>query len=109
MHDGLELLRVRLELLGLEAAHHARQVAHMAALALVVAFLACLGLAFVAMLLTVMFWDTHRTLVLTLLSATFITLAGVGFWLLHRKMQETRRWFEATLQELGRDVERLKS
>lgn len=108
-HDGLELLHVRLELLGLEAAHHAQQVVQMAALALAVAFLGCLGVAFLSVLLTVLFWDTHRTLALALFSSVFITLAGVGVWLLKRKMLETRQWFEATAHELGRDVERLKS
>ena len=108
-HDGLALLHVRLELLGLEAAHHAQQLVQTLALALAVAFLGCLGLGFLAVLLTVLLWDTHRTLALTLFTAVFITLAGVGLWLLKRKLQESRQWFEATAQELGRDVERLKS
>jgi uncharacterized membrane protein YqjE len=108
-HDGLELLRVRLELLGLEAAHHAHQLAHIMALALAVAFLGCLGLAFVSVLLTVLLWDTHRVLALTIFSVIFTTLAVVGFWLLKRKMRESVRWFEATVHELGQDVERLKS
>jgi len=108
-HDGLELLRVRLELLGLEAAHHAHQLVLIMALALAVAFLGCLGLAFVSVLLTVILWDTHRVLALTIFSVIFTTLAVVGFWLLKRKMRESVRWFEATVHELGQDVERLKS
>jgi len=108
MHDGLELLRVRLELVGLEAAHHARSVAEMVAWAVAGVFFLCLGLGFVAILLTVLLWDSHRTLVLGLFSAVFLTLGGVAFWVLHRKFHETRRWFEATAQELANDVRQLK-
>lgn len=109
IHDGLELVRVRLELVGLEAGHQARHVAQSVALALAATFFLCLGLAFVAMLFTVLFWESHRVLVLALFSAMFITLAGVGFWLLRRKLHDTRRWFEATVEELTQDVQRLKS
>lgn len=108
MYDGLELLRVRLELIGLEAGHHARSLAEMVAWAVASAFFLCLGLGFVAILLTVLLWDSHRTLVLGLFSAVFITLGGVAFWILRSKLNENRRWFEATAQELASDAQQLK-
>lgn len=107
--DGLELIRVRVELLGLEAGEHARQVAELIAWAVVAAFMFCLSLVFVALLITVLLWDGHRTLVLGLFSGIFVALGGVAVVMVRLRIQQTRRWFEATTQELARDVQQLKS
>jgi uncharacterized membrane protein YqjE len=70
--------------------------------------LSCLGLAFLAGLVTVLLWDSHRVLALALFTALFLTLAGVAAWMAHARWRQSHRWFEATLQELADDEQQLK-
>lgn len=107
LHDGVALLRVRLELFGVEAREHA-----LASIELLLAGLAALlflglGLGFFAVLLTVLLWDSHRLLALAVFSTLFLTLGLVALVLLRRRWQTTQRWFDASLEELRQDDQRL--
>ncbi|TDQ40584.1 phage holin family protein [Tepidicella xavieri] len=108
LHDGLQLLRVRIELLGVEARDHALGVVEMMAWAVAAAICLSLGLGFVAVLLTVLLWDSHRALALALFSGVFLTLGAVAVWIVRQRLRETQRWFEATTQELARDAQQLR-
>lgn len=108
LHDGTELLRVRVELASLEAVLHARQLVELMACALAATLLLCMGLAFVAVLITVLLWDSHRALVLGMFSVLFVTLGLVAFALVRRQWYGLQNWFQATRHELAADVERLK-
>ncbi len=66
-----------------------------------------LGLGFLAVLLTVLLWDSHRLLALAIFTTLFLTLGLLALWLLRQRWQATQRWFDASLQELGRDEQRL--
>ena len=107
LHDGVALLRVRLELFGVEAREHA-----LASIELLLAGLAALlflglGLGFFAVLLTVLLWDSHRLLALAVFSTLFLTLGLVALVLLRQRWQMTQRWFDASLAELRQDDQRL--
>lgn len=106
LRDAAELLRVRLALLGVEAGGHALDVAEALAAAVAAAVLLSLGLGFLAVLLTVLLWDSHRLLALTLFTAVFLTLGGVALAWARRRLRGVR-WFAASAAELARDVERL--
>lgn len=108
LHDGVHMLRVRLELLSLEARHHAFVVIELLWLGLAAVLLGCLGLAFLAGLVTVLLWDSHRTLALALFSTLFLTLAGVAALMVRARWRDSQRWFEASVQELQQDEQRLK-
>lgn len=108
LHDSVELVRVRVELLGLEAGEHARGVAELVAFGVAAAILFSLGLGFLAVLFTVVLWDSHRTLALALFAGVFLSLGGVTGWLAWLRVRQTRRWFEATAQELSKDAQALK-
>lgn len=107
LHDGTELVRVRLALLGTEAAEHALDLSQAIAWAVAAAVLLSLGLGFAAVLLTVLLWDTHRVLALALFTAVFLTLGGVLAVAARRRLAGVR-WFEASAGELARDAERLR-
>lgn len=108
MHDGVDLLRVRLELFSLEAQGHAEGVVRLVLSGVVAMILLCLGLGFLAVLLTVLLWDSQRTLALAVFTTLFLGL-GVAVFVYWRQLcQRERRWFEATLDELRADVERLR-
>lgn len=108
LHDGLQLLRVRFELLGVEAREHAMGVVELIAWAVAAAVLFCLGLGFLAVLLTVLLWESHRALALAVFTAVFVTLGVVALLIVRHRLRETRRWFEATTQELARDAQQLR-
>lgn len=108
LHDGVELLRVRLELVSVEAREHSSQVVELAVLGVAATLLCGMGLLFVAALLTVLWWDSHRLLALGAFSGVFIGLGTVALWLALRRWQKTRHWFAASLDELRQDAQRLK-
>ncbi len=106
-HDAGELLRVRLALLGVEARGHALDVAEGLAATVVAALLLVLGVGFLAVLLTVLLWESHRLLALALFSAVFLTLGVVALLWARRRLLGIR-WFAASMSELDRDLERLR-
>lgn len=108
LHDGLQWLRVRLELFSVEAREHAWATLETLLLGLAAVLLLVLGLTFLAIFLTVLLWDSHRLLVLAVFAAVFLTLAGVAVWWAKARWAQTRGWFESTLDEFRRDEQRLK-
>jgi uncharacterized membrane protein YqjE len=107
LHDGVQLLRVRLELLSVEAREHAFAVVELLVAALAAVILLGLGLGFLAVLLTVLLWDSHRVLALAIFATLFLTLGGIALLMLRSRWQASQRWFEASLDELRQDGERL--
>jgi len=107
LHDSVQLLRVRLALLGVEAREHALGVVELLAAALAAVILLGLGLGFLAVLLTVMLWDSYRVLALAVFATFFLTL-GVGALMVAKaNWQRQSRWFDASVQELRQDEDRL--
>ncbi|MDY0058159.1 MAG: phage holin family protein [Methyloversatilis sp.] len=103
----IEIVHVRLELFTVEARDEALRLTELLVYgALAVAFLV-FGIAFLAVLLTVLLWDSHRLLVLTLFSTLFITLGVVAAVIARARMAEGTRLFAATLDELKRDRDAL--
>lgn len=107
LHDAAELLRVRLALLGVEAAEHAQAVAEAMGAAVAAAVLLALGFGFLAVLLTVLLWDSHRLLALAVFAAVFLTLGGLVLAWAQRRLRGVH-WFAASTAELVRDMERLR-
>jgi uncharacterized membrane protein YqjE len=108
LFDGVQLLRVRLELLGVEAREHAFTVVELLLLGLAAVILLGLGMGFLAVLLTVLLWDGHRTLALALFTAFFLTLGAVALVWAVVRWRRSQHWFEASLQELRRDEQQLR-
>ena len=107
LHDGVALLRVRLELFGVEAREHALASVELLLAGLAALLFLSLGLGFFAVLLTVLLWDSHRLLALAVFTTLFLTLGLVALVLLRQRWQTTQRWFDASLAELGQDEQRL--
>ena len=107
LHDGVALLRVRLELFGVEAREHALASVELLLAGLAALLFLGLGLGFFAVLLTVLLWDSHRLLALAVFSTLFLTLGLVALVLLRQRWQTAQRWFDASLEELRQDDQRL--
>ena len=105
----LELLQVRLELLSVEAQEEVQRLGGMLLFGAVAVTFLSLGLGFLAMLVTVALWDTHRLVVLAVFATLFLTLGVVCAWLARQRAQSGgTRFFAASAQELRRDRESLR-
>jgi len=103
----IEIVHVRLELITVEARDEALRLTELLVYgAMAIAFLT-FGIAFLAVLLTVLLWDSHRLLALTLFSTLFITLGAVAAVVAKARMSEGTRLFASSLDELKRDRDSL--
>ena len=104
----LSLLQVRVELFGIEAREEASRLTELLALVAAACVLACLGLGFLAILITVALWDTHRLAALTGFTVLFLTLAAVAIAMARARLQRGSHMFQASLGELKRDQDAFK-
>lgn len=103
----IDLLRTRLELATVELEEETLRFFSYLLLALVATF--CLGMTILlgAVLIVVVFWDTHRIAVLVSLIAAF-GLSGILIWLGIRSNYRSKpKMLSHTLSELSKDIERL--
>ena len=102
-----ELLQTRLELAGTEVEEQVARLASLLIWSIVALFLGFAAILLVAIALIVMFWDTHRVLVAVGLAGVFAILAGVALTKLLAQVRDRPRLFQATLDELAKDRQRL--
>lgn len=104
----LELLQLRLELLGVEAQEEVLRLGSMLVYGAAALTFLGLGLGFLAVLITVALWDSHRLLALAAFATLFLTLGGVAAYLARRSMQSGSRLFSGSIDELRQDRESLR-
>lgn len=104
----LELLQLRLELLSVEAQEELVRVTGLLLYGAVAVTFLSLGLGFLAMLITVALWDTHRLLPLTVFAGVFLVLGLVASWLARERLRSGTSLFSATVEELRQDREGLR-
>jgi uncharacterized membrane protein YqjE len=105
----VSIVHTRLELLSNDVAEEREQLTSF--LVLVMVALGCLGLGIVllALLIVVVFWETHRLLALAGLTGLFL-VAGIGLgWFAMHRVRTKPRLFEASLAELAKDRQHLGS
>lgn len=107
--DLLELIQVRLELISIEAREDVAQLAAMVVQGVLGVVLLGFGLIFLALFCTVLLWDSQRLLVLGICTALFVGGGLVLALLARQRMLRGLRLFRASLDELRRDQERLRS
>lgn len=104
---GVGIAQTRLELLSTELAEEKERTLSLLMLGMAALFFIGLGIIFVAIFLTVAFWNSHRLLVLGLFTVIFL---GVGVAALVAAISKARaesRLFSASLAELSKDREQL--
>lgn len=106
---GVSILRTRLQLLSTEVAEEKERLLSQLWLGIAALFFIGLGLVFAALLLTVIFWETHRLLVLGILTSLFLGLGAVAVLMLMKQSRNNTKLFSASLAELSKDQEYLKS
>ena len=102
----LELACVRLDLLALETRQEASRLLAVLLCALAAGAFICFGLVFLAVLLTVLLWDTHRLLALGVFTGCFLGGGAALAWLAQRRWRALPAPFEGSRQELAKDRQR---
>lgn len=103
------IAHTRLELLSIDLEEEREHLLSILLLALAAVFLLGIGVVLTSMLLVVVFWETHRILVLSILTSLFLLLGiGTGIYALH-KVRTKPRLFTSTLAELHKDQQQLSS
>ena len=107
MATVLAIIHTRLELLVTEVEEEKRRLLATVAWGAVGVLVGCFALAFAAVFITVLFWDSHRLLVVGLMTLTFGLISA---WAMHRVkvlVRESGQMLASTLAELDADRQAL--
>lgn len=103
------IVHTRLELLSTEIAEEREHLISLLVLVLLALFCLGVGVALLAMLIVVAFWESHRLLALGGVTGFFLLAAAGMAWLALHKSRTRPRLFAASLAELSKDRQRLTS
>lgn len=103
------IAHTRLELLSLDLEYEREHLLSIMLLALGAAFLLGIGVVLTVILLVVMFWETHRLLVLSLLAILFLFLGMVVGTYAWYRAHTKPKLFTESLSELQKDRQQLSS
>ena len=101
-HNRLNLLSIDLEI----ARERTVSVLMMVLVAL---FCLCFGALLLALFVVVIFWDTHRLIALGCVTGLFLLVGSIYLWRVLRALKRMPATFEASLTELAKDFNALKS
>lgn len=100
---GIRLAHNRLQILATEVAEEKVRLTLAAITGIAGLFFLGLAVVLATLLLVVLFWDSHRIQLLSILSAVFALLGGGLLVLTVRSVASKTRPFQATLGELKKD------
>lgn len=104
----IEIVRTRLQILGLDLEEHGHRLLQSLVLALIAASLFIVGMVCAGVLVTMWLWQSHRLLavafVFVLLFGGAALSAGLCLW----RLRARPRPFAASLEELRKDVASLR-
>jgi uncharacterized membrane protein YqjE len=101
------IMRTRLQLLAVDLEEDSARLLNIAKLTLIMLF--CFGVAvmLLTILITVIFWDSHRILVLSTLACLFMLAGFIIAWHIQRKIAQKPSLFASSLSELVKDWQSL--
>lgn len=101
--SGLDLVRNRLELLVVELEEEKFRLLSLLGYGAAALLLLSAGLVFLAIFLTVLFWDGYRLLALGAFAAIFLIAGAVALYVAWSQGRTQGRLFSASLAELAKD------
>jgi uncharacterized membrane protein YqjE len=101
------LAHTRLELLGTELEEQVARLAILLVWSIVALFLVFTAVVLAAVALIVLFWDEHRVLAAFGLAGGMALLAGGSILHVVNQLRQRPRMFQATLEELAKDRQKL--
>lgn len=103
------ILQARLELLATELEEERLRVVQIAFWALIAIFFIALGVLMLTLFIVVLFWDSHRVLIIALLAAVYLAAGIVLALMVRDKARAKSKLFSASLAELAKDRDQLTS
>ena len=97
----------RLDLLSTDMEEARERLLSLLVLTFISLFCLCLGMVLMAMLVVVVFWDTHRLLALSALTSFFLMAGTILSVIAIRTLRNMPRVFASSLTELSKDQEQL--
>ncbi|MFA7282049.1 MAG: phage holin family protein [Sterolibacterium sp.] len=107
MATALAMAQTRFELLAAELEEEKLRLLGIVAYGALAVLLFCIGLVFLAIFLTLLWWDSHRLLVVGLCTLVFLLGSGLALLLAQRHSRSESGLFAASLAELKQDREAL--
>lgn len=105
----IDIVHTRLDLLCTDMEEERQRLVSLLAMAFISLFCLCVGVVLLAILIVVMFWDTHRLLVIGLLTGIFL-ISGLVLWgLAMHSLKTMPRLFAASLAELSKDRQQIEA
>ena len=104
----IALGRIRLELLAIELHEEKARVLELLLWSVLTALMVGFGAVFVAVLVTVALWETHRLAALGASALLFIALAAVGAMRLRQLVSGGSTLFQSSIAELREDSAALR-
>jgi len=101
------ILQTRLELLATEVEEERLRLLQIALWAVIAVFLLALGILTLTLFVVILFWDTHRVLVIGLLAVLYLVLGAAIGLAARSKARAKSKLFSASLAELAKDREQL--
>jgi len=101
-HNRLNLLSTDLEIAR-------EQTVSVLMMVLVALFCLCFGALLLALFVVVIFWDTHRLIVLGSMTGLFMLTGVICLWRVIKALKVMPATFEASLAELAKDYKVLKA
>lgn len=102
------LAQNRLELVGTELEEQVARLAILLVWSIVALFLVFTAVVLAAVAIVIVFWDEHRVLVAFGLAGGMALLAGGSILYVMNQLKQRPRMFQATLEELEKDRQRLE-
>jgi len=99
----IAIIHTRLELISTDLEEGRERFISLLAMAFVSLFSLCFGAVLLTILIVVVFWDTHRLLVLGSLTGLFLIVGAALGAVVVGKLKSMPRMFEASLAELIKD------
>lgn len=106
--SSVAIVRTRLELLSTEVAEEKERFLSLLWLGMAALFFIGLGIIFAALLLTVAFWESHRLLVLGILTFLFLSSGVAALSMALKQSRTASKLFSASLSELSKDQDHLR-
>lgn len=105
----IDIVYTRLDLLCTDMEEERQRLVSLLAMAFISLFCLCVGVVLLAILVVVVFWDTHRVLVLGLITGIFL-ISGAMLWALAmHALKSMPRMFAASLAELSKDRQHIEA
>lgn len=105
----LALVHTRIELALVELREEAERRKEVVVLAAVGGVFLALGALLLAMSIVVFFWDTHRLRAAVIVTGVYLGIGLFALWRISQRRRTAPPLFEATLGEIAKDVEALRS